>query len=359
MAIDATRIRQDFVPRGNFVAVPLAFPSVSLPLDPDSSRVTALRVSTQVAGAVFGGTSGREAHLFVAALHAPAGYVADLGVLPGATETVRVLDLGDEKRYCTRIVAATNGPAGGQISLSRQPRFLANGIQEWGFRSLPIQQVALFPGERVLDIVPAANEASVLCLTETRLVRVDLAHGAVQPGIAPGFDAPAIPRIGLTTKGWAVVLDTAGALFSTDLQGGAFAACGAWARLPAGSWGWAATADGRLAAADPDGRLLVVDPANGEAEEIGQTLLAPVKAMASLPDGRLYGLCGDGIGRFFFAALSAKTVEDYGPIAAVLNAKRYAYTFACAAVGPDGEIYFGEDDRGGHLWIYYPPLASC
>jgi hypothetical protein len=52
-----------------------------------------------------------------------------------------------------------------------------------------------------------------------------------------------------------------------------------------------------------------------------------------------------------------RTATDLGAVAGVLGAKRYAYTLCHAVVGPDGEIYFAEDDRGGHLWVYFPPVA--
>ena len=32
----------------------------------------------------------------------------------------------------------------------------------------------------------------------------------------------------------------------------------------------------------------------------------------------------------------------------------YGYQFGDAVTGPDGEIVFGEDDNGGHLWLYFP-----
>jgi hypothetical protein len=32
--------------------------------------------------------------------------------------------------------------------------------------------------------------------------------------------------------------------------------------------------------------------------------------------------------------------------------------FADLLVGSDGEIFAAEDDRNGHLWIYFPPVKD-
>jgi len=50
--------------------------------------------------------------------------------------------------------------------------------------------------------------------------------------------------------------------------------------------------------------------------------------------------------------------RDLGAASATLPAKRYGMAFSCAVVGKGGEIYFGEDDRGGHLWTYFPTILG-
>jgi hypothetical protein len=34
------------------------------------------------------------------------------------------------------------------------------------------------------------------------------------------------------------------------------------------------------------------------------------------------------------------------------------YVFGDAVTGRNGEIVFGEDDDGGHLWIYFPQIQA-
>jgi hypothetical protein len=40
----------------------------------------------------------------------------------------------------------------------------------------------------------------------------------------------------------------------------------------------------------------------------------------------------------------------------VIERRRYGFIFSDAAIGRDGEIYFGEDDNLGHLWLYFPKI---
>ncbi|MGA2074229.1 MAG: hypothetical protein ABSH52_12070 [Terriglobia bacterium] len=35
------------------------------------------------------------------------------------------------------------------------------------------------------------------------------------------------------------------------------------------------------------------------------------------------------------------------------------YVFGDAVTGRDGEIVFGEDDDGGHLWLYFPRIQAA
>jgi len=52
-----------------------------------------------------------------------------------------------------------------------------------------------------------------------------------------------------------------------------------------------------------------------------------------------------------------ESVRNLGVAISVLNRRRYGYEFSCAVTNRDGEIYFGENDRGGHLWVYFPTIV--
>ena len=78
--------------------------------------------------------------------------------------------------------------------------------------------------------------------------------------------------------------------------------------------------------------------------------------MAATLDGRLFGWCGDEISRLFCFDPARREIRDLGIAVSVIERRRYGYVFGAAAVGRDGQIFFGEDDDLGHLWIYFPKI---
>ncbi|MDX9982317.1 MAG: hypothetical protein RBU25_20015, partial [Lentisphaeria bacterium] len=112
-----------------------------------------------------------------------------------------------------------------------------------------------------------------------------------------------------------------------------------------------------LAAAD--GVLFDLDPARNEGELIGRAPLPEVQCLAGLPDGRAYGVCGRGIGHVFRVDREPARCVALGAAATAVGAHRYGFSFSRAATTTEGVIFLGEHDRSGHLWAYYPPLATA
>src|SRR3954453_17731174 len=81
-------LAQQFVGQGTMVAFPTCLPGMTMPITHDESRITALDINS--GGHVYGGTSGRQAHLFASAFHGLTGIVLDCGVVEGATSTEAV-----------------------------------------------------------------------------------------------------------------------------------------------------------------------------------------------------------------------------------------------------------------------------
>jgi hypothetical protein len=50
------------------------------------------------------------------------------------------------------------------------------------------------------------------------------------------------------------------------------------------------------------------------------------------------------------------SVSNLGVAASVFEHRRYGYQFGDAVIGTQGEIFFGEDDNDGHLWLYFPKI---
>ena len=114
-----------FVKEGTMVAFPTCFPGASTPIPADESHITALDISGE--GMIYGGTSGRATHLFVAMFHGVTGAVFDRGTVEGAQPVRRrVLWQIEVRRLRQRPRRRTR--RGG--SLQPLPFDL---IQEWGF----------------------------------------------------------------------------------------------------------------------------------------------------------------------------------------------------------------------------------
>ena len=73
-------LAHQFVREGMMVAFPTCLPGMTFPIVHDECRITALDIDS--AGHIYGGTSGRQAHLFAAAFHGLSGVVLDVGLVP-------------------------------------------------------------------------------------------------------------------------------------------------------------------------------------------------------------------------------------------------------------------------------------
>jgi hypothetical protein len=128
--------------------------------------------------------------------------------------------------------------------------------------------------------------------------------------------------------------------------------------FPEGDWTmplrWARDVQsGLLFTADADGRLFSFQKGTGF-HSLGKTHLKPVGPIAVAADGRLFGFCGEEMANLFCCDTASGTVTNLGVAASVLEKRRYGYQFGDALTGRDGELVFGEDDNGGHLWLYFP-----
>lgn len=341
------RFRRRFVSEGVFVAMPLCFPSVSEPLAPESSRITALDVASH-GMIVYGGTSGEQSYLIQAAPKGDAGYVVNLGAVPGANRAVAVFDLGE----C--VVGCFHGPGGSRVVRAGVYGRPITGLQEWSFRKSDMADLAMFENDCIASAVMDGDGLHVVCALTDRVVQVSVADGRVTTvrGAAPA------PGCGLVraNDGAVCILTRDGSLGRMQTQGGELAlGSAADAGLQSGRL-LGALEDGGLLGCLADGAVVRIDPASGESVRLAEVPVPPVQCAACCGSGRVYLFYGDGISRFGRLNSGGGGFEDLGVAASALNVKRYGYAFACAATGHGGEMYFGENDRGGHLWMYLPPL---
>jgi hypothetical protein len=347
-------VAHQFVREGTMVAFPTCLPGMTTPITHDECRITALDMNAD--GHVYGGTSGRQAHIFAAAFHGLTGVVFDAGVVEGGTSTVAICCGGTGD--AARAIAFVNGTRGGRAVALPQLDLAQDWIQEWGFESRGLKDLGeCVAGEAVVHAVCVPPGKTIVGVTSRHLFTVDVESGLiVVVGEAQGRGRLAVG----TGIGRVYGQDDGKKLWSFDVASGKLRR-GA-VDLPDGEWTgslrWARDRhSGLLFTADAAGRLFSFDESKGF-HSLGKTHLTPVGPMAATTDGRLFGFCGEEMANLFCCDIIAGSVSNLGVAASVLEKRRYGYQFGDALTGRDGELVFGEDDNDGHLWIYFPKLRA-
>lgn len=351
-------LRHGFVRHGSFVAMPLRFPNVSTGIPPASCHITNLCPALPGHSWFFGTTAGETSHLFLAAPRAPYGYVLDLGAVPALDRIEGLAIMGTHPFW--ELVAVAGNCDGRGVVFFTKAAFPKDGIQEWGFRRCPFEEIARIESGPIHDIaaLPGTREHNrIVCLSDRGTVELDLDSGSQRQHTGSGFPGIGMRKL-LSSGGRLFVVDSRGTFWESPATAGSTELRRTRLRLhvavPAAAV-WATDGNRGVIVGGGQGRLFHADLGTETVIELPKAPLAPVKCLAALPDGRLYGFCGDGIGRLFGWDGKAAETQDLGAVAAVQGARRYAYDFSCALVGDDGEIHFGEYDRDGHVWTYFPP----
>jgi hypothetical protein len=350
VALRAEIVHGAFLREGTMAAFPTCFPGATIPIPADESRITALTVAD--AGIVYGGTSGRRTHLFYGLFHGATGMVFDMGVAEGANRCAAVC--------CARgqFFAFVNGPAGGRVVACPLATLPFDLLQEWSFTREPLRELGSVGSEPIVHALGDKSGALVIA-TQTRLLTLDVAACRLEP-VA---EVRCVGRMAIGSQGGVFGLEGTEYLWRYDGASRRFDPRAM--RLPAGAWGgaplvWAR--DGRtglLYTADSEGALYAFSEERGMGSSVGRAPVAPVGPMAVTFDGRLFGFCGDGIARMFCYDPLLKRVDDLGVAVSTLQRRRYGYVFGDAVTGRDGQIFFGEDDDLGHLWLYFPRIRDA
>jgi len=338
-----------FVKEGTMVAFPTCFPGASTPIPADESHITALDLSPE--GMIYGGTSGRATHLFVAMFHGVTGAVFDRGTVEGAQHCAAVC-CGKKK-----FAACVNGTEGGRVVTGALQSLPYDLIQEWGFSRTPFQDLGKVNDEVIVHAVAEDSKSSLVGITTGHLFTVAFEDGKIEvAGEVPGSG-----RIGVGSKGGIFGQDGPRHLWRYDpgsrqIQRQAVSLPeGAWSQTPLS---WARDhRSGVLYTADANGVLFSFDEQRGFSGPLGRALLAPVGPWAVTHDGRLFGFCGSEMANLFCYHPGHGQVTHLGVAVSVLERRRYGYVFGDAVTGRDGQIIFGEDDDLGHLWIYFPKIV--
>lgn len=338
-----------FMKEGTMVAFPMCFPGASLPIVPDESHITALDSTPE--GIIYGGTSGRQTHLFVGMFHGVTGVVFDMGMVPGADRCVAMC-CGQKK-----FVACVNGPGGGRVILRHFQGLPFDLIQEWGFGRQPYQDLGeVAPGERIVHAVASLDRGEIVGVTDRHLFVVVPEEETLR--VAGEIQNGSRIAVGSNAGIWG--MEDSKHLWRYDVASRNLTHRAV--QLPKGAWDpsslrWAKDAlSGILYVADSDGTLFSFEEGKGFSPSLGRSPVAPAGPMAVTFDGRLFGFCGDELSKMFCYDPHQKTVSPLGVAVSIIERRRYGYTFGDAVTGRDGEIVFGEDDDRGHLWLYFPKI---
>jgi hypothetical protein len=345
-----------FIKEGTMVAFPTCYPGMTTPIALDESHITALDGTPT--GTLYGGTSGRQAHLFIAQFHGLSGVVFELGVPEGATQTAAACCAG------TRLFAFVNGKQGGRaVSVPQTDLFGEDFIQEWGFtRPEIIDHGECVANEPVVHAITDKDRKTVIAVTSRHIVTIDATLDDARVKVQYAGEAPGLGPIVLGSRGSVFGRDEGDSLWRFEI---------AKSRihrhevvLPEGFGGvplsWATDpVSGQVYTAGADGQIYAFSEGKGFSGVLAQAPLPHVGPMAVTFDGRLFGSCGDEMSKLFCFDPATGKVTNLGVAASVIERRRYGYTFGAAITGRDGEIVFGENDNGGHLWLYFPRIRAA
>jgi len=230
-------------------------------------------------------------------------------------------------------------------------------LQEWSFIRRPYEDATWsVAGERMLDLVGLADTPLAVGISEHHLFLVDIDQGRCEIVV----DIDSASHLMVNATGDVYGLDAGNTLWTFNPASRKLIRHAV--SLPAGAWGkgplvWAYDAgNANFYLVDSDGRIFSFSPGSQICQFVAQAPLYPVHCLAVIPDGRVYGFCGEGIAHLFVVDPETSGLRDLGVAISVLERRRYGYQFAAAVVNPDGHLIFGENDNLGHLWMYFPTI---
>lgn len=351
-SLEKPRVNGSFSKTGTFLALPLCYPGVNKPIPYDESWIERLSLSTS-GDRVYGWTRGPVPHLFMALPKAPYGYVVDLPIPDSAERIVDCLPIPTEKRRVDLLVIAAVEGHQARLWMKHSPVY-THGIQEWGvWHHRPLSELTLEGGTAIsLHRSPAG--ASLLVTGESTASLYNIESNTLQLEDVIELPSTSFLRPVSVQDSDVHLVSPEGGLWRWSWEEKKWGEYGHAAPSENAHWTLAAPAKNGLLLADSQGHIVQIDSRGGRHR--GQVPIPPVRCMVGLKDDRIFGICGHEIGHCFQAGTAQEWALDHGIPVSVLSDPRYGHEFSHAAVGPDGQIYLAEYDRGGRLWIYFPPM---
>jgi len=358
---------RSFTQEGAMVAMPLAFPGITTPIPADECAIISLGMdSTRM---VFGGTTGRAAHVFAAMTRGVTGIVHDLGAIPGATACTAVMPAPDRT-----IFLAASGSFGGKLYSHPPVPWPYDCFQEWGFsRPGYTEKAHVFQDEGIACALFDDLRKTIYGISDRTgtFFAAETDHEEWEVRLFGRVDA--VQRFSRV-----LVHDLEGNIWGTACNGSLWRFSPEDERLVDLDL-WIPCSAGReihnraeAFALDPvtgiiygsgssDGFLFAFDPKEQKVKSLGKPGVSPtIRALTVGNDGRLFGMCGgdDDIAHLFVYDPADGTLRDIGTPVSLYGARTYGYVFASALTGKDGELFFGQAERMSHIWQYFPAIPQ-
>ena len=338
-----------FIKEGTFAAFPLCFPGISQIIPPDESHITALDRGPE--GFIYGGTSGFKSHLFVGMFHGALGAVFDIGVVKNTNECSAIC-CGKEK-----FIACLNGPEGGKLVTGKLQSVPDQLMEDWNFVREPFEKLGTLPdGEKIIHAISEPSKKFIIGITNKHIFKAQFDFVKIEIiGEIKGAG-----RITITSNSSIIGKDNENSLWKFNPETGEFN--NNFFKLPEETWKvtpnrWARDPNtGKLYTADDEGYLYSYLEEEGFIGPLEKVPASPVGPMAVTNDGRLFGFSGKEETNLFVYYPTKNKIEQLGIAASYLERRRFGYKWGDAVLGKDGEIFLGEEDNQGHLWIYFPSI---
>lgn len=375
-------LHQGYVTEGQMVALSLGFPGMCMTIPADESYVTALCVDRRKV--VYGGTGGRNAHLIAAMTFGLTGVVIDMGVLQEDARVTSVIAARDGRVFATTAPGAPlpvpdppgYPPAGeGALYVHSSEHLPADLIHEWHISKTPSEKLCVplpdegiacavmtYTMERRELIMGIGERTGTLFIYDVEQEDVEVLgpvdeHGLFSRTLGVGPEDAVYGTAGLGEL-WRYGPFTHGLeRLEVRIPGVASRAV----RNQADSLAYDRRSGLIYGGGSADGVLFVLDPQAVTVRSLGKpNCNRGVRGMAVTNDGRVFGMAGRSgeIAHLFCIEPQTHEVRDLGLVASVLESRRFGYEFTCGVVNQDGHVFFGEHDRGGHVWLYCPAIKA-
>ncbi len=364
------------VVEGYFVCRRLRYNSQYRGIPAGSAAITSLGAASN--GVIYGGTTGEQAWVLAFNPTPPFDTVSPVVELPGETSISRslvVLKSGDVivgTRW--RDADAPKEWKGGALYRVKGSPFWADAVQEWPRGRGEFEQLAVpVAGEGIAALAFDEGRRRLYGVTDRtgQFFYYDIDSGKLQKrgNVCPAWHHS--ENLLITPEG--IVLTTAigGRIVRFDPEVDKLEVLesqvptnpgrGVYARIDSHVY---EPLSGLFYIGDKaDGMLYTLDPRTLQTRVIGKPSdRIRIRALAAAKDGRIFGMAGgDGdIGQMFIydPYKAGGELRNLGIPLTAVEERRYGFEYTAACTGPQGQIYFGENEREGKLWIYFPSYMS-